>query len=138
VLRSFFKIGPGEYGAGDVFIGVRVPELRQVCRDCRGASLDAIQSLLRSRIHEERLLALLMLVNAFRSGHEVDRRGIFKFYLANTALINNWDLVDSQRPTSSAHGCAIATGPRCGNLRARHHCGSGGLRRRDTALHQAR
>jgi DNA alkylation repair enzyme len=65
ILQGFFKTGPGEYGEGDVFVGVRMPAMRQVCRDCAGASLSTIRTVLRSRIHEERLLALLLLVAAF-------------------------------------------------------------------------
>lgn len=95
ILQSFFKTGEGDYAAGDVFIGVRVPQLRDVCRECRGAGIDEAAALLRSRIHEERLLALLLLVDAFQRGDEDTRRGIYDFYLANTRYINNWDLVDS-------------------------------------------
>ena len=99
VLKSFFKTGPGEYGEGDVFVGVSLPAMREVCRDCRGAGLDAIRTLLRSRIHEERLLALLLLVDAFKRGDEAAHRSIYEFYLSHTAFINNWDLVDSSAPS---------------------------------------
>jgi 3-methyladenine DNA glycosylase AlkD len=95
VLQSFFKTGPGQYAAGDVFIGVTVPDLRTVCRECRGATLAEIEPLLRSEIHEERLLALLLLVDAFKTGADDQRGAIYRFYLANTAFINSWDLVDS-------------------------------------------
>lgn len=94
ILQRFFKTGPGEYGEGDRFIGVKVPGVRAVCRECRGASLGAIETLLRSPIHEERTLALLMLVDAFKRGDEGERRRIYDLYLANTKFINNWDLVD--------------------------------------------
>jgi 3-methyladenine DNA glycosylase AlkD len=94
ILQSFFKTGPGQYGEGDRFIGVKVPEVRAVCRECRGAPLDVIQTLLRSKIHEERALALLMLVDAFTIGADAQKRRIYELYLANTAFINNWDLVD--------------------------------------------
>jgi 3-methyladenine DNA glycosylase AlkD len=95
ILQSFFKTGPGQYGEGDVFIGVRLPQLRTLCRDCRGISLDEVTRLLRSRVHEERLLALLLLVDAFGRGTVEEQRAIYAAYLANTAFINNWDLVDS-------------------------------------------
>jgi 3-methyladenine DNA glycosylase AlkD len=95
VLQRFFKTGPGQYGEGDVFIGVRVPAMRRVCRECRGATLAEIETLLCSRIHEERLLALLLLVDAFQQGDESARQAIYRFYLRHTAFINNWDLVDS-------------------------------------------
>ena len=95
ILQSFFKTGKGDYGEGDVFIGIRVPQLRAVCRDCRGAGIEEAAPLLRSKIHEERLLALLLLVNAFQRGDDDARREIYDFYLANTRYINNWDLVDA-------------------------------------------
>ena len=94
ILQSFFKTGPGQYGEGDRFIGVKVPGFRAVCRECRGAPLAEVQTLLRSPIHEERALALLMLVDAFNAGDEAQQRRIYDLYLANTAFINNWDLVD--------------------------------------------
>ena len=94
VLQRFFKTGPGEYGEGDVFIGVTVPEIRLVCRSCRDATLDELVTLLQSRIHEERMLALLLLVDAVKRGPAIDRRAIYRLYLANTDRINNWDLVD--------------------------------------------
>jgi 3-methyladenine DNA glycosylase AlkD len=95
ILRTFFKTGPGQYGEGDQFIGVKVPGIRAVCRECRGVSLREIRKLLRSRVHEERLLALLLLIEAFKAGTEIEQRQIYNFYLAHTAFINNWDLVDS-------------------------------------------
>lgn len=98
ILQSFFKTGPGEYGEGDVFIGVRLPQMRAVCRECRGAPLEAALGLLTSRVHEERLLALLMLVDAFTRGDERDRRRVYQAYLSHTPFINNWDLVDVTAP----------------------------------------
>ena len=59
ILQSFFKTGKGEYAEGDRFIGIRVPQLRELCRECRGAGIDEAAPLLRSDIHEERLMALL-------------------------------------------------------------------------------
>jgi 3-methyladenine DNA glycosylase AlkD len=94
ILQSFFKTGPGQYGEGDRFIGAKVPVIRAVCRECRDAPLAEIQKLLRSPIHEERVLALLMFVDAFKAGDEPAQRRIYDLYLANTAFINNWDLVD--------------------------------------------
>jgi 3-methyladenine DNA glycosylase AlkD len=98
ILQSFFKTGPGQYAEGDVFVGVTVPQLRQVCLQCRDAALYDIQALLQSSVHEERLLALLLLVNRFTRGTESEQRSIFRFYLAHTRHINNWDLVDSSAP----------------------------------------
>jgi 3-methyladenine DNA glycosylase AlkD len=94
ILQSFFKTGPGQYGEGDRFIGVKVPALRALGRECRGTALDEMLKLLRSQIHEERALSLLMLVDAFKAGDQPSQRRIYQLYLANTAFINNWDLVD--------------------------------------------
>jgi 3-methyladenine DNA glycosylase AlkD len=98
ILQRFFKTGPGEYGEGDRFIGVKVPGIRIVCRECRGAADAVVLELLRSKVHEERLLALLMLVDRFEHGDERARRLVHETYLANTAFINNWDLVDASAP----------------------------------------
>jgi 3-methyladenine DNA glycosylase AlkD len=95
ILQRFFKTGPGEYGEGDRFIGVKVPAARLVCRECRGIPLPEIRILLTSRVHEERLLALLLLVDAFKQADDAWKRCIFDFYLEHTAFINNWDLVDA-------------------------------------------
>ena len=68
VLQQFFKTGPGQYAEGDVFIGATVPQLRALCRECADTPLGEALALLRSRVHEERLLALLLLVERFRRG----------------------------------------------------------------------
>jgi 3-methyladenine DNA glycosylase AlkD len=94
ILQRFFKTGPGQYGEGDVFLGVRVPALRSICRDCGDVPLTQIRSLLRSRIHEDRSIALMLLVESFARADVAGRKPIYEFYLANTAFINNWDLVD--------------------------------------------
>ena len=97
-LRWFFKTGPGEYGAGDVFIGVRVPQIRALVREIRGDDEQTVQALLASAVHEERLLALLLLARQFERGMEADRRRIVRLYLESTDRINNWDLVDLSAP----------------------------------------
>jgi len=103
ILQSFFKTGPGGYAEGDVFIGVTVPDLRRLCRECRGAGIPDILALLGSPVHEARALALLLLVDAFNRGGDVERREIYRLYLANTTSINNWDLVDcSAAPIAGA------------------------------------
>lgn len=95
----FFKTGPGEYGEGDVFIGVRVPSLRKLARDFRDLPLGEIEILLRSQIHEERMLALIVLVlSVGKKCSESHRKSAYDFYLSNTAYVNNWDLVDSSAP----------------------------------------
>jgi 3-methyladenine DNA glycosylase AlkD len=98
VLQRFFKTGPGQYGEGDRFIGVKVPAVRAVGREYRGLPISELKHLLRSPIHEERLLALLVLVEAFERGDDADRRAIYGFYLAHTRFINSWDLVDASAP----------------------------------------
>ena len=91
----FFKTGPGEYGEGDVFMGVRVPKLRKLVGRCPTLPLQSVARLLASRIHEERLLALLLLVDWYNRGEAKTRNAIYRTYLENTRHINNWDLVDS-------------------------------------------
>jgi len=94
VLQRFFKTGPGEYGEGDVFIGVKVPDLRKVAKDFRDISTEDVIVLLESAIHEERLLALLILVRKYVKGNETAKKRIYRLYLKKTKFINNWDLVD--------------------------------------------
>lgn len=92
ILQRFFKTGPGEYGQGDVFWGIAVPETRKIARKYADLGLKEVVELLHSKIHEERLAALLIMVEKFQKGKEKEE--IFKAYLKNTKYINNWDLVD--------------------------------------------
>ena len=94
VLQGFFKTGPGEYGEGDVFLGIMVPEIRRVVKEYRDMALKNVAVLLRSPFHEERLAALLILVLKFPKENETGRKDIYRFYLEHTVYINNWDLVD--------------------------------------------
>lgn len=91
----FFKTGPGEYGEGDRFLGIRVPVIRKQVSKFRLLELPQVLELLHSTFHEERLLALLIMVDQYRRGSETEKKTIYDLYLANTAWINNWDLVDS-------------------------------------------
>ena len=97
ILQRFFKTGPGEYGEGDLFLGIKVPILRSlVKKHYRNTGLADIKTLLHSPYHEKRLFALLLMVAKFQE--EDNRQEIFDLYLANTRHINNWDLVDQSAP----------------------------------------
>ncbi|MEK7451036.1 MAG: DNA alkylation repair protein [Patescibacteria group bacterium] len=94
VLQGFFKTGIGEYGEGDVFLGITVPRLRKIAIKFKDLDFASIEKMLRSKFHEERLIALLILVGNFNIGDGKKQKKIFDFYLKNTKYINNWDLVD--------------------------------------------
>jgi 3-methyladenine DNA glycosylase AlkD len=100
ILQRFFKTGPGEYGEGDIFIGVMVPESRQVAKKFSKLLLGEVKTLLYSCIHEERLVALLILAQRYisASSSREEKEGIVKFYLDNIKQVNNWDLVDLSAP----------------------------------------
>ncbi len=97
--QRFFKTGPGEYGEGDRFLGVRVPPVRAVARQYRDLRRPDVRKLLRSKWHEERLLALIILTHQFqrmdRAGEDEAAAELVDFYLDHTEFINNWDLVDA-------------------------------------------
>lgn len=97
-LPKFFKTGKGEYGEGDKFLGVVVPNTRLVAKRHKDAPFDVMAELLQSEWHECRLCALLMLVERFKKSDEKERKLIYDFYLSQTARINNWDLVDLSAP----------------------------------------
>ena len=92
--QRFFKTGNGQYGAGDKFLGIRVPALRELARKHQGLSIEEAARLLKSPFHEERLLSLFMLINIFKKTNEENKALIYILYLNNTKFINNWDLVD--------------------------------------------
>ncbi len=94
VLQGFFKTGLGQYGEGDIFVGVTVPQSRMIAKLYQSAELDDVKELLQSKIHEERLVALLILVRKYDSGE----KGIVDFYLEHLQHVNNWDLVDLTAP----------------------------------------
>jgi len=94
VLKRFFKTGPGEYGEGDVFVGIRVPEIRKLAKKYQAISLSETVRLLHSSIHESRVLALLILTRTYAKGDDSLQKKIYDLYLQNTLFVNNWDLVD--------------------------------------------
>lgn len=97
-LSAYFKTGKGEYGEGDIFLGIPVPECRKIALVYKDLPFSDVRTLLQSSVHEERLIALLILVNNFEQGNPLIRKEIFKFYLEHTNYINNWDLVDLSAP----------------------------------------
>lgn len=96
ILSRFFKTGKGEYGEGDVFLGIKVPEQRKMVNKYGDLTFTEIQSLLNSKVHEERLIALLILVHQYQKLE--NKKEVVDFYLKNTKYINNWDLVDLSAP----------------------------------------
>jgi 3-methyladenine DNA glycosylase AlkD len=98
-MARYFKTGPGEYGAGDVFAGLRVPDVRRVVRAHRELPLDQVEALLGDAVHEHRLAAVLLLADRYgraaRRRDDIGCAAVVAIYLGNTDRINNWDLVDA-------------------------------------------
>lgn len=94
ISARFFKTGPGEYGEGDIFVGIIVPEAREIARQFRDVPMPDIKKLLRSTIHEERIIALFILIFQYQKATPGQQKNIVDWYLAHTRYINNWDLVD--------------------------------------------
>ena len=97
-LQGFFKTGVGQYGEGDIFLGIRVPALRKLAKEYKVLPLKEVLLLLRSPYHEVRLFALILFVNTFAKSDETIQKKIYNLYVANTRYINNWDLVDISAP----------------------------------------
>jgi 3-methyladenine DNA glycosylase AlkD len=93
-MRRYFKCGPGEYAEGDQFVGVRMPQLRKLVKAYPETPMTDIETLLHSPIHEERMLALLLMVQRYRQGDETEQKRLYHCYLDSTTVINNWDLID--------------------------------------------
>lgn len=100
LLARYFRTGKGQYGEGDVFLGIKVPIQRLVAKKYIDLNFNELQELLNSKYHEERLIALIILTNQFKKAKKdrLKQRQIFEFYLKNTSRINNWDLVDLSAP----------------------------------------
>ena len=97
-MQWFFKTGKGDYGEGDIFIGLKVPVQRKLAREFKDLSLAEIKELLSSSIHEERLISLFILIDKYQKADEKGKKVIFNFYLKHRKGINNWDLVDISAP----------------------------------------
>ena len=98
ILSRFFKTGKGEYGEGDIFLGLTVPQQRQVAKKYTHLTIKELQKLLSSKIHEYRMVALFILMEKYKKAEGKEKEEIFHFYLSNTKNINNWDLVDLSAP----------------------------------------
>ncbi len=94
IYQRFFKTGKGEYGEGDIFLGIKVPTLRKVARKYKNLSLQKLKELIKSKIHEHRFIALIILMDKYK----INKQDAFDFYLNHTKQINNWDLVDISAP----------------------------------------
>ena len=97
--QKFFCTGPGQYGSGDRFLGIRVPQVREVAARYRDLDLHEVHQLLSSPIHEIRLLALVALVTQFKKSDPAGKKAIYDLYMHNRRYVNNWDLVDLSAPT---------------------------------------
>ncbi len=98
ILQRFFKTGKGEYGEGDIFYGIKVPEQRTISKQFKDLSFADIKKLILSKVHEERLIAAFILVDQYKRGDEKKKKSVYDFYLKNRKGINNWDLVDLSAP----------------------------------------
>lgn len=94
ILQRFFKTGKGEYGEGDIFAGIKVPVSRKIANQFIDLNFVDLQKVIQSKIHEERLITLLILVAKYKKVDKEEREKIFNFYLKNIRFVNNWDLVD--------------------------------------------
>ena len=102
-LLKYFKTGKGDYGEGDIFIGITVPVLRKIARKYHDLPLKDVKLLLKSKIHEERFVALENLTYRYEKGNDNLKKEIFEFYFDNIGAINNWDLVDTSAPYIVGH-----------------------------------
>lgn len=108
----YFKTGPGQYGAGDVFAGLRAAQIHALVKEFRTLEFDQIQILLESPVHEDRLLGALILADqCAKTKKPSQRRQILDFYLANAKFINNWDIVDGSAPKVVGFGLSSLDTP---------------------------
>lgn len=96
---KFFKTAKGEYGYGDIFLGIRMPLIRQIAKDNIGLSFGHTKTLIKSKYHEERMLGLIILVNKYaKCRHDDEKDALYQIYISHFKYINNWDLVDVSCP----------------------------------------
>jgi len=112
ILLRFFKTGPGEYGEGDQFLGLKTDETRSVAKKYSSLSFFDISKLLASKVHEERTVAVMILCQRFKKGDLKEKEKIYNFYFENIAGINNWDLVDSSAPETVGGYLSLSNGSR--------------------------
>ena len=98
IVSRFFKTGKGQYGEGDIFLGIVVPKTREIARKYIEIDLNVIEELLKSKIHEERLVSLMILVEKYNKSDDKNKKLIADFYIKNAKKVNNWDLVDLSAP----------------------------------------
>jgi 3-methyladenine DNA glycosylase AlkD len=107
IAQRYFKTGPGEYAEGDIFLGMTAAVFRSIARQFRGMPLAEIAKMIRSEVHEDRSLALFLLVDSFASADEVGQKRLVDFYLKNLRFVNNWDLVDGSAPNLLGAYCFL-------------------------------
>lgn len=96
--KRFFKCQPGEYGEGDIFVGLTIPQTRKILKAYKDLSINDTERLLKSKVHEERFLALLIFIYKFEKGNKKEKENIFNLYLKNIKYINSWDMIDTSAP----------------------------------------
>jgi len=137
-FRGFLKTGKGEYGEGDVFRGIKIPALRKLAKKYQDITCAEVQELLTSKFHEDRMLALLLLMEKYSKPMMPVKKQIYIMYLRNTRFINNWDLVDVTVITSWATISWIKTRSPYTVWLGQKCSGSGVLHHRNLSLHQAK
>ncbi|MCL5095763.1 MAG: DNA alkylation repair protein [Patescibacteria group bacterium] len=114
ILARFFKTGKGEYGEGDKFLGIMTGPIQDLAGKYKDLSFSDLQKLLNGQYHEERTLAVMILIRQYKKGERVKREEVFKFYLKNTKKINNWNLVDISAPKIIGEYIWIMDNGNCG------------------------
>jgi len=124
ILSKFFKTGNGEYGEGDIFLGIKVPELRKIAKKHSGVLLDDIGILMKNNIHEYRLISLLILVLKYNKEDSNGKKEIVDFYLSNIKYVNNWILLIAQHHIFWVIFSLTKTNQYCTDWQDQTTCGS--------------